>query len=879
MARSPPVCSHPRVETPSPVTGSTLAHYVLERTVAVGPGGTVYRAIDTRQRKYFALKVLAGDRARADHVARLEQERARAAHARDPLSARIHEVGRAVDEAGVEHAWVATAWVEGASIEARWPACELEARVAHLAQAARGVAYLHDLGLTHRNLKAANVLLGADGRAVVVDRGLAPPGPLASLPSADLAYVAPELLDGAEPQPTSDVWALGVLLHSAISGESTPSTGRPGRPPSLARAALPARAAELGHVYRAATTVECERRHPDARAFADELERWLAGGTIPARPPTNRAPATRPPTARAPSARPPTVRASLAHSPARRGRRLTAFALLAIAIALVVAALAGLPAWGSRTRAEALLAQARAAQQAGQWSEGIAACEALLALAPSDEVRALLAQLRERVALAHELASDRLDIAYARAQRERWLVPIAGQLERARAAVTDPTASVPRLHAELATALESLAARAREDPVFAHDHVWRLLARGWRRIGRPDRAQEALDAALAGAPDEADLHLELARAHHVSALEHRASGAPGTWAKAQASAHDARAAEHYARAASALDGLGEPERRLERARESLCRGEPTRALEALGPETPAPGDDPELAAARHALVGWCQPPATAAAAWTKALELAPHDALVRLARGAAYLLAGEPEAALADLDRAIELAPGRAAAYVVRGHVRERMGVIDGALADYDCAVEVAPGHADAHAARGHCLRGLGQHEAGLTSVDRALAIFPDHVPALVERALCRLDSGHVALALSDLDRALVLAPNRGDAVRLRGLAHERAGRDDLALTDYVRAVELDPTDDEARLARAGALLRGARVADALADTAVVIARAPEHWRAHFLAGACRAALGERAPAVSALERARASCPPEERPMVDALLARVRAER
>lgn len=869
----------PSPELRSPVTGRTLAHYVLEHTVAVGPGGTVYRAIDTRQRKYFALKVLAGDRARADHVARLEQERARAAHARDPLSARIHEVGRAVDETGVEHAWVATAWVEGASIEALWPACELEARVVHLVQAARGVAYLHDLGLTHRNLKAANVLVGADGRAVVVDRGLAPPGPFATLADSDLVYVAPEIVQGAQPTATSDVWALGVLLHRAVSGDGAPSPGRTGRPPSLARAALPARAAELGHVYRAATTVECERRHPDARAFADELERWLAGGTIPARPPTSRALATRPPTARAPTARPPTVVALEAHPTNGRRRTATALAVLALVGALVAAALASVPAWRSHARAEALLDQARKAQQAGQYSEGIAACEAALALAPSDEARALLAQLRERVALAHELASDRLDIAYARAQRERWLAPIAGQLERARAAAVDPAALVPRLHAELATALESLAARAREDPVFAHDHVWRLLARGWRRIGRPDRAQEALEAALAAAPDEADLHLELARAHHASALEHRASGGHGTWAAAQAVAHDARAAEHYARAASALDRLGEPERRLERARESLCRGEPTLALEALGPKDPAPGDDPELAAARHALIGWCQPAATAAAAWTFALELAPHDALVRLARGAAYLLAGEPEAAVADLDRAIELAPGHAAAYVVRGRVRERMGVVDGALADYDCAIEVAPGHADAHAARGHCLRGLGQNDAGLTSVDRALAIFPDHVPALVERALCRLDVGHGDQALSDLDRALVLAPSRGDAVRLRGLVHERAGRDDLALTDYARAIELDPADDDARLARAGAFLRGARLTDALADTAVVLARAPEHWRANFLAGACRAALGDRAPAVSALERARASCPPEERPMVDALLARVRAER
>lgn len=87
------------------------------------------------------------------------------------------------------------------------------------------LAYLHGKGIVHRDLKPSNVFLTADGVVKVIDFGIAFAGSLEATATAtgtvrgSLPFLAPEYLNGETPDPRSDLYALGVLLHELLTGE------------------------------------------------------------------------------------------------------------------------------------------------------------------------------------------------------------------------------------------------------------------------------------------------------------------------------------------------------------------------------------------------------------------------------------------------------------------------------------------------------------------------------------------------------------------------------------------------------------------------------------------------------------------------------------
>ena len=100
-----------------------------------------------------------------------------------------------------------------------------------LHQALRGLAYAHEKGVVHRDVKAANILVGRGGAVKVVDFGLAYAGAhSAQLTSTGAivgtpVYMSPELVNGeATKDPRMDIWAAGVILYRLIAGEF-PFTG------------------------------------------------------------------------------------------------------------------------------------------------------------------------------------------------------------------------------------------------------------------------------------------------------------------------------------------------------------------------------------------------------------------------------------------------------------------------------------------------------------------------------------------------------------------------------------------------------------------------------------------------------------------------------
>ena len=198
--------------------------------------GIVYRARDPRLRRDVALKVLPAQAvADPEAKARLIQEARLASALNHPHICTIFDVGYTDNLV-----YVAMEWIEGRPLSQLIPSRGLpvETVLRYGAQIADALSHAHARGIVHRDLKASNVVVTLDGRAKVLDFGLAKridagaedvtiqndltaPGAIMGTPG----YLPPEVLQGQTAGPQSDIWALGVLLYEMCTGQK-PFAGR-----------------------------------------------------------------------------------------------------------------------------------------------------------------------------------------------------------------------------------------------------------------------------------------------------------------------------------------------------------------------------------------------------------------------------------------------------------------------------------------------------------------------------------------------------------------------------------------------------------------------------------------------------------------------------
>ncbi|HEV6953612.1 MAG TPA: serine/threonine-protein kinase [Promicromonospora sp.] len=266
-----------------PAAGSQLGGYTVVREIGSGAMGAVYRAVDGGGNA-VALKVLHRHLDDPSARERLRREAAALQGLRHPAVARVLDA-----ELEGPDAFIVTELVEGPTLEEeideRGP---LDPRdLFELAdQLADALEAVHGTGVVHRDLTPSNVLIARTG-PVLIDFGLAqgPNDPRATRTGFVMGtpgYLAPELLDGAEPGPDTDWWSWAAVLAFAGTGRApfgvrpTELVLRRSRRGEADLDGLPPRAERaLGSALRA---VPAERWGPDevARALRAESVAFLA---------------------------------------------------------------------------------------------------------------------------------------------------------------------------------------------------------------------------------------------------------------------------------------------------------------------------------------------------------------------------------------------------------------------------------------------------------------------------------------------------------------------------------------------------------------------------------------------------------------------------
>ncbi|HJT79064.1 MAG TPA: serine/threonine-protein kinase, partial [Gemmataceae bacterium] len=267
----------------------------MRRFLGEGAFGRVYEAYDPQLDRAVALKVAKPEQlGSAQRVQRFLREAKAAANLRHPHIVPVFEAGT---DGG--HHFIAAAFIPGRTLEAAVEEARPDfRRSAQLVrQLAGALAYAHGLGIVHRDVKPANVMLDERGDPLLMDFGLAARQEEAEKLTQDGArmgtplYMAPEQWAG-QAVAASDQYSLGVLLFELFAGQ-TPFSGTPEllaflhekqEPPSPRKfdRRLPR---DLETICLKCLQKEPGRRYADCQALADDLRRWLDGETVTARRP------------------------------------------------------------------------------------------------------------------------------------------------------------------------------------------------------------------------------------------------------------------------------------------------------------------------------------------------------------------------------------------------------------------------------------------------------------------------------------------------------------------------------------------------------------------------------------------------------------------
>ncbi len=759
--------------------------YILIAQVGRGGMGTVYKAYQKELKRTVAIKVLrGGDEETRRRFTREAQTAARLKH---PNIVSVYEIG-------TWHTvpYLTMEFIDGQPLDdlGRLPlkkGCQI------LRDVAMAIHFAHQKGVIHRDLKPQNILIDKDGRAYVTDFGLArefAEGKNLTLDGIVVgtpAYMSPEQargdrnLDGR-----SDVSSLGCVLYELLTDQQ-PYTGQ--TPMDIAIAVIhkepvPPRKVDdtippdIEAVCLKALEKPRELRYPTARAFAEDLQRFIEGEPVRATAPSP-------------------VKLALK----RVGRNKAAVAIVAAAAVVFAITLAILSSVTRQSQTKDTIIEGRALEQKGELAKALEIYRRDPATAA--EADRVETEIRRRAAT---------DAAWKRAVDVLAKATVDLPPERRIELATEAIGIFPEYDEAWA-----VRARAREelgDEAAAYADLGRaadlartplpyLMGRAEiaRRLGRDEDEIADLGRALAASPLGADLLL--ARASACTRFARKLARSEDPEARRQAALRVDGAEEDLARVGRhpRLDGARRElaELLLELGR-APSRRELAAAFAAAAFEIALPGRmAAALRAAKHAL------------------EIDPACAPAFAARGLALFQSGRPAEAREEARRALELQPSLHEAFAVRGlaRVRQALAAIETAVpkdlslrasGDEPAWVsDYADGCADLEDFLEH-----GPKRPGLRPLEELASSLPRAVPArvasdgtqvrhhlsakLVERATRLRERGSLDGAAGLLGHALALDDRNVAALLERAECRYLAEAWADAAVDWERAAALDPS-------------------------------------------------------------------------------------
>jgi eukaryotic-like serine/threonine-protein kinase len=276
------------------VVGKTISHYRILEHLGAGGMGVVYEAEDLRLGRRVAIKFLPPDLARDPQALERFQREARSASALNhPNICTIHEI----DSQGDSH-FIVMERMHGLALQEKIAGRPLPADEVHklAVEVASALAAAHASGIVHRDLKPANIFITRDGRAKVLDFGVAKllPNALArgsdggetslTLPGGTpgtLLYMSPEQALGKALDARTDLFSFGAVLYEMATGKAAFNAGSSGavvdavlhRTPPPPSRTNPEISPDLDRIIAKALEKDYEMRYQSATELLADLKR------------------------------------------------------------------------------------------------------------------------------------------------------------------------------------------------------------------------------------------------------------------------------------------------------------------------------------------------------------------------------------------------------------------------------------------------------------------------------------------------------------------------------------------------------------------------------------------------------------------------------
>jgi serine/threonine protein kinase len=263
--------------------------YEVQQLLGRGGMGAVYKAFQTKLKRFVAIKVLPPEMAEADpSFAQRFQREAEAMAALDhPNIVHVYDFGET--EAG--HSYFVMEFVDGMDFHQLIHTGQLESAGAlnAVSQICDALEYAHEQGYVHRDIKPANIFINQKGILKVGDFGLAkitgepstteggtllePMLTQTGLAMGTPAYSAPEQMDGRVVDRRADIYSLGVMFYEMLTGELPQGAFQP--PSQKVKVDV-----RLDHVVLKAMASEPERRYSNATEMRTEVDEVRTGPTV-----------------------------------------------------------------------------------------------------------------------------------------------------------------------------------------------------------------------------------------------------------------------------------------------------------------------------------------------------------------------------------------------------------------------------------------------------------------------------------------------------------------------------------------------------------------------------------------------------------------------